>query len=124
MSAVAAVLLGTGSAPVVEITDASITDISVVPSTALAGYNLLNDGRIQQNEGGSITDVGFWITPQSGMSNYSVRSNGGAWLGLSASRVFTAAQSGIGVNSDSLVLEIRLTSSGVNRTSDLRDRHG
>jgi hypothetical protein len=105
----------------IQISDYAVSAGGLSPplTEARAGYELNSSGDIKKNVNGSITDVGDWLTPKSGMSGYEARftvqsgtpSYGtfGSWLNLGTSRGFgqVDTSSAGGPIQSSVLVEIR-----------------
>jgi hypothetical protein len=109
---------GGGGATGVSLFDTLVGAYNFTPNDAIATYSLLNTGRIQQSrniEAG--VDIGAWITPQTGMSGYEVRFNGGSWLNLATSRSYSVTVDGGFTSgafaSETVFVEIRPTGGAV-----------
>lgn len=109
--------------PVITIVDDLISDIGL--GAGSARYQLDADGDITQiTLALGTVDIGDWIIPKSAAGgNYEVRAtlqSGdtpigtlGSWLSLGTNRGWTLSQSGVGTKTCDLLIEIRLTSSGL-----------
>lgn len=119
MSTLLAILLmadGGGGGPVslAAIDGASIENFALAPDTAVSGVRIGFDGLIYQNDNGSETQIGQWLTPATGMSGYEIRNNSGAWLNLGSNRFYNVSASGSGNSaSQTFNLQIRPTGGAV-----------
>lgn len=111
-----AALGGTAAAPNV-VTVPSGTSLSY--SGASAGISFNSNGSYSVYYNGVPIVDGYWITPQTNMSDYEIRATldsgdtpdtgtQGSWLALSTSREWTQA-SASGIETSSLTFEIRWT---------------
>ncbi len=119
MSGIMAALIGSVTAlGEVAISNVTASDIVIDPATATASYTLTSAGSLTYS-GGS----GTWLSPQAGMDQFEVRatvtsgflSSGttGSWLNPGTTRTWTGVQTGEGLSSAIVTVEIRLASSGV-----------
>lgn len=104
---------------VITIDNASVgyTSGGLVSSTS--GYRLTSGGQIEENEQGSYTNIGQWITPTSQAGNYEVYatlnsgslSSGttGSWLALSTSREWSCFAAAGDIQQATITIEIRRT---------------
>lgn len=95
------------------------TDTRTSPASATCTFGLSAAGDVTVNG----VDVGDWISPKVGMSNYecNMTVNSGStptgsatatWLNLGTNRSWTISQSGVGTNSSNCTIQIR-NASGV-----------
>lgn len=112
---IVAALSGTSYSPnIISIDD----DTSDAYNSMTAGVSLNGNGSLSIYYNGSPIVVGYWITPQTNMSDYEVRatlSSGntptgtlGSWLSLGTTKSWTL-QSSSGALSSVILLEIRWT---------------
>lgn len=102
-----------GSGVFVSISNESITDEQVSPTSATAYYELQSDGDIDSNQG-ALAD---WLNGSVTGSDYECRatlvtgtlSSGttGSWLALSSDRRWTVTRASLGAKSCTITVEIR-----------------
>lgn len=118
MTGIIATLVGMGATTegTVSLSNTDAYKAAIDPDTATATYSLNASGALTATGGTS----GFWITPQSGMDLFEARAtlNTGAlssgsvntWLPLSTTRSWQTSQSGEGVQTANLSIQIRRAS--------------
>ena len=111
--------------PRVSISNVSISDTTVAPTNANAGYSLTSAGVINSiTVSGGTVALGNWILPASAAgAAYEVRatessgsvSSGpiGTWDALSTTRTWTRGRVALGSESVTLIIEIRQAGSGL-----------
>jgi len=101
----------------ISISDQSLTDVGASPS--FVSYSLQSDGDIETVSGVGTLNLVDWITPVSKAPGaYEVRATLslgdtptgtlGSWVALSSTRTWSLTQTGPGVKSCELFIEIRL----------------
>src|SRR5262245_7162088 len=114
-------ILGSGE-PQISLGNQNILASSISPTDAIASYRLTSGGDVQTSNTNptSYGDVGDWISPKAGMSNYEARltvnsgttpsgSATGSWLALSSTLTWTITDtsSGGGAVTSNCTIEIR-----------------
>jgi len=122
-----------GNGDLVQLEGATELTLELSPATAGAGYRLTSGGLEQSGVGSanlvSYSTIADWVTPTSNANLYEVRatltsgslSSGttGSWLALTSTRTWEVAQTGLGSQSATLDVEVRLASSGVVKATGL-----
>jgi hypothetical protein len=95
-----------------------VSDITVSPTNASAQFALTSSGDVQtQTVLAGTTDVGDWVSPKQGFSNYEcmmttvsgslTSGTAGSWLGLGTTRTWVRNQTSVGVSDYVGTLQIR-----------------
>lgn len=106
------------SAPVISITNQTVTNSTSTPATATAGYRLNSNGKVYgESPAGNFGFLEDWVTPNGAASSYEAlvtvtsgslsSGTSGSWLALSSTRDWTVTRTTLGTNSCTFTVDIR-----------------
>jgi hypothetical protein len=98
----------------------AVDDTVFTPNSAFAAWSLESDGDIIQGTNAGNVDVGDWLSPKTGMSDFEVRVDNtslegspiNVWLNLGTTRGWFVQQIGSGSTAAGFTVEIRRASTG------------
>lgn len=106
---------------IVTLSDIDENDVALSPANATITVTFESDGNITKTEGGvGPTDIGDWLSPKSGMSNYSIKATltsgtpdvgsdvTGSFLALSSDRSWSITRTNNTAGADVVVLAISI----------------